>query len=176
MWNKALNTYLSMIQFIPECYKTQEISNKTVDTFLFVFHSAPDQYMTQEMSDKVVSKEPFMLKYDLDRFESQEMCDKVVESYLLPLIFLPNWFVASKMFEKLDNGVFFNDDRVFGDIDTDIVTSFSSDTGRNSINVNDINLDDDNFDDYDVTLDVTVLHLWLGIIEISNTRQVKKGR
>ena len=77
------------------------------------------------------------------------MCDKAVDSYLLALKFVPNWSVTNKMIDKLDNAIFFIDDIVFGDIDFDIVTSFRSDKGLNSISHNNINLDHDNFDDYD---------------------------
>ena len=77
------------------------------------------------------------------------MCNKAVESYLLALKFVPDWFIASKMIEKLDNAVFFNDGITFGDIDSDIVTYFNNKIGLNSINLNHFNLDDDNFDDCD---------------------------
>ena len=55
---------------------------------------------------------------------------------MLALKFIPDWFVASKMIEKLENAVFSNDDIVFGGIDSHIVTFFSSDIGFNSINLN----------------------------------------
>ena len=38
----------------------------------------PDCYETQEMREKAVSKEPFMLKYCLDKYKSQEMCKKML--------------------------------------------------------------------------------------------------
>ena len=31
MLDKAVNTYPSTIEFVPECYKTQEMSNKAVN-------------------------------------------------------------------------------------------------------------------------------------------------
>ena len=76
------------------------------------------------------------------------MRDKVVDLYLLALKFVPDWFVTSKMIEKVDNSGFCNDDLFFGDIDYD-VTLFSNDIGLISINHNNISLDDDNFEDYD---------------------------
>ena len=57
--------------------------------------------------------------------------------------------VTSKMIEKLDSAVFSNDDKIFGDLDSDFVTFFSNDTDFSSITLDDINLDDDNFDDCD---------------------------
>ena len=117
--------------------------------------------MTQETCDKVDSKEPFMLKYCLDKCKTQEIYDKAVDSYLLALKFAPDWFFTSKMIEKLDNAAFYNDDIVFGNIDSDIVTFFSSDIDLNSLNLNNINFDDDNFDDYDLeTINHVRLMAW----------------
>ena len=40
MCHKAVNTHPSTIQFVPECYKTQEISDKTVKcVFCIHFYS-----------------------------------------------------------------------------------------------------------------------------------------
>ena len=104
--------------------------------------------MTQEMCDKIVSKEPFKLKYRLDKFKTQEKCVKAIDSYLPPFKLISDLFVTNKMVEKLDNAVFFNNDIVFGEIDSDIATFYSTDIGLNSINFNNVNCDDDNFDDY----------------------------
>ena len=65
------------------------------------------------------------------------------------LKFVRDWFVANNMIEKLDNAVFSNDDIIFGDIDSNIVTFFSNNIGLNSKNLHNVNLDDDNFDDCD---------------------------
>ena len=54
MCKKAIGTYPSAIQFVP------------------------DQYKTQKMSDKVISKESFMLNYCLDRYNTQEMWNKII--------------------------------------------------------------------------------------------------
>ena len=47
MCNKAVGIYPIAIQFVSECYKTQEICNKVVDICPFVYGSVPDRYMTQ---------------------------------------------------------------------------------------------------------------------------------
>ena len=71
------------------------------------------------------------------------MCDKAVDFYLLALKGVPDCFVISEFIEKLDDAVFSNDDLVFGDINSDIVTFFSNDIGLNSLNLNsNINLND----------------------------------
>ena len=77
------------------------------------------------------------------------MYDKAVDSYLPALKFVPDWFVPSKIIEKLDHSVFSNDDIVFGDIDSDIVTFFSNDIGLNSISLSNTNLVEEKFDDGD---------------------------
>ena len=53
------------------------------------------------------------------------------------------------MLEKLNEAVFCNNDIVFADIDSDIVTFLSNDIDLNTIDLNNINIDDDNFDNYD---------------------------
>ena len=60
MCDKAVDTYPSAIQFVPECYNTQKICDKAVDTCTFVFN-----LVAQEMCGKVVYEESFMLKYFL---------------------------------------------------------------------------------------------------------------
>ena len=122
--------------------------DKALDTCGFVFDSVPDQYMTQEICDIVLFKKSFMLKYCY-RYNTPRMCNKAVECYLLALQLVPVWFVTSTMIEKTINTVFSNDDIVFGDIDSDIVTFFSIDIGLNCMNLNNVNIDDDNFGDYD---------------------------
>ena len=51
-----VSTYLSAIQFVPECKKSLEMCVKAVTTCFFVFDFVPYWYMTQKMFDKVASK------------------------------------------------------------------------------------------------------------------------
>ena len=100
------------------------------------------------------------------------MFDKAVDSYLLILKLIPDWFVTSKMIEKLDHALYSNVDIVFGDVDSDIVTFFSNDIVLNSINLkNNINLDEDNFDNCDPDI-LIMFDLWLAIINISNIKHL----
>ena len=62
------------------------------------------------MCDKAVSSDSFMLKYCINRCRTQKMCDKAVDDCLPTLKFLPDLFVTSKMFQKLDDISFANDD------------------------------------------------------------------
>ena len=46
MCDKAVGTYSSAIQFVPEGGESQETCDKAIDTCPFVFASVPDRYMT----------------------------------------------------------------------------------------------------------------------------------
>ena len=70
MCNRAVNTSISVILFVPECYKTLEMCGKTADTCPFVFNSVTDQYKAQEMYDKAFSEDLFLLEYFLNRFST----------------------------------------------------------------------------------------------------------
>ena len=74
MCTKAVHNYLQALNFVTECYKTQnrcdkavgtecfmiqEMRDKAVNSYFFLFDSIPDQYKTQEMCDRAVSDDPF---------------------------------------------------------------------------------------------------------------------
>ena len=61
-----------------------------VNTFLFVLDFVPDQYTTQELCHKVVSEYYFMLEYCHDKCKTQEMRDEAVNSGLLTLKLVPD--------------------------------------------------------------------------------------
>ena len=44
MCDKGVSTHSSTIQFIPECYKTQELCYKVISDDPFSIRYAPDQY------------------------------------------------------------------------------------------------------------------------------------
>ena len=106
----------------------------------FVFDSVPDQYKTQEMRDKVVFKEPSVLKYCIDNYKIQEMCYKAVGAFLTTVNFVSDWFATNKMLGKLDDVVFFEDDKVFLDEESDNVTFFSDDRDLVNTNLNNVSL------------------------------------
>ena len=70
----------------------------------------------------------------------------------------------NKIFQKLDV-VFFNDDKVFSDANSD-VTFFSDDMGLVNVNLNKVSLDE--VDSEMMILKLIVLHLWLGVININH--------
>ena len=72
------------------------------------------------------------------------MDDKAFDSYLL-VKFVPDWIFTSNMIEKLESTIFSDDYIVFFDLDSDFVTFFINDIGRNSISLDNFNLDDVKF-------------------------------
>ena len=100
MCNKAIGTYRSVMQFVPECSRLKKCVIKLLmfillNLILFLID------ISLQKCEIVVSKEPLMLKYCHDRYETQDMWDRVVDSYLLGLKFVPDWFVMSKMIKTL---------------------------------------------------------------------------
>ena len=89
IYNKDVNTCPSVIQFVSQCYKTQEMGDKAVDTCLFIFDFVLGQYKTQEM------------------------CNKTVDYFLPALKLGLAWFVKSKMIKKLHNAFLADDDVLF---------------------------------------------------------------
>ena len=65
------------------------------------------------MLDSVVSEVPFIIVYCLDKCKTQRMCDEAVDNCLAALKFIPDLFVASKMFENFDKALLANDDILF---------------------------------------------------------------
>ena len=72
------------------------------------------------------------------------MDDKAFDSYMLAN-FVPDWIITSNMIEKLESTIFSDDYIVFVDLDSDFVTFFINDIGRNSISPDNFNLDDGKF-------------------------------
>ena len=77
----------------------------------------PDRYKTQEISDRAVSEDPFLITYCLNKYITQKMCDEAVDDFLATLKLIPDWFVASKIVKKVftalyadENILYFNED------------------------------------------------------------------
>ena len=92
MCDKSVGTYPSIIKFVPEYYKTQE------------------------MCGRVVSEDPFLIVYCPDKCKTQRMCDKTVDDSLATLKLIPDCFIC-KMIKKLysalhaeENILSFNED------------------------------------------------------------------
>ena len=47
------------MKFVPECYKTQEMSYKSFNKCFLSFFHIPDRYKTQEMPNNYICEDPF---------------------------------------------------------------------------------------------------------------------
>ena len=95
MYEKIILNNSGMLQFIPNCCKTQKIYKKGVDYCPLDCYMTKETcnimhvsncYKTQQMCGK--TEEPFTLQYCLDRYKIQEVCDKSADSCLLLLKFV----------------------------------------------------------------------------------------
>ena len=56
MCNKAVDNYPHALEFVPDFYMIQEMSDKIVNTHSSTIKFVPECYKTQEMCDKVFNK------------------------------------------------------------------------------------------------------------------------
>ena len=102
-------------------------------------------------------KDPFKLVYCLDKYKTQKMCDEAVDDCLAALKIIPDWFVTSTIFNKLDNALHANDDTLFYDEDFDKVTFIANQRHILVVDIDKNNLDNDNnFDEDDLD---TITHV-----------------
>ena len=146
MCDKAVDSHLPTIQFVPECYKSQEMCYKAASRCFFVFDSISDQHKTQEICDRVCSLYAFSILYSPDKYKAQKMCDVAVDDCLAALKLIPDWFFTSNMIKKLFTALYTDSDLLFSDEDSGNVTLCRNEMGILSVNLNNIYLDN-NFDE-----------------------------
>ena len=56
MCNKAVENYPHALEFVPECFMTQEMCDKAVDTYPATIKYVPECHKTQEMCNKAVNR------------------------------------------------------------------------------------------------------------------------
>ena len=84
----------SVIRFVPDRYKTQQMCDKAIlensETLKFV----PDCFKNQEMCNKAVDNYLHMLEYVPECCKTQKMCDKTVDTYPSAIKFVPECFMT----------------------------------------------------------------------------------
>ena len=80
--------------------------DKAICNYAHASEFVPDCYKTQQMCERVVSTDRFMLIQCPNRYKTQKMRDKAVDNYLAALKFIPDWFVTRKRLEKLHYAFF----------------------------------------------------------------------
>ena len=94
------------------------------------------------MCDKAFSEEPFLLKICHDSYKTPEMRDKAVDDFPTTLKSVPDWFVTSKVIKNLHSALFADDNILFCDKDSGIVTFSSDEMSILSVDFNNNNLND----------------------------------
>ena len=170
MYNKAVENYTCALEFVPECYKAQNMCDKAVNTYPFTIKFVPEGFMTQkicdkhlieafmflilylisiktqEMCDTVVSEDPSLIVYCPDKYKTQRMYDEAVDDCLAVLKFVFDWFVAGEMITKLFTSLYVDEDILyFNEAFGDAVFNWNGMSILN-IDLNNINLDN-NFDE-----------------------------
>ena len=88
------------------------------------------------------------------------MFDEPVDDSLAALKLIPDWFVTSKMFKKLYNGLYADENILYSNKDSSYVTFCFDEIGVLSVNLSDINLDNNlDEDDPDIIILIRPL-LW----------------
>ena len=176
MCDEAVDTHPPTIKYVPECYKTQEMYYREAHRCFFVFQSILDQYKTQEICDIAVSLYPFSIEYCPDKNITKKICEAVNDSLAAyKLIF--DWFVTSKMIEKLCTALYTENGLLFFDEGSGDVTFRCDEMGILSVNLNNTNLDNNfNEDDLDTIIIIILLlsDFWLGISNLKNAKHLKK--
>ena len=66
MCNKAVENYLHALEFVPECYKTQNMCDKAVNTYPATIEFVPECYNIQKVCAKAFNKRLFVFDSILD--------------------------------------------------------------------------------------------------------------
>ena len=175
MCDKAVSTYPSIIEYVPNCYKTQEMCVKAVNKCFFGFDSIPDPYKTREMCDRVVSEDPFLIVYCPDKYKTERMCDGAVDDCLAALKFISDWIVTSKMTKKLFTALYADDNMLNFNEDSSNIIFSCNEMGILNIDLNNINLDDANYNEDDPE---TIMHVRLSTshIKFEKCKALKKKK
>ena len=141
MCNESINIHPSTIQFVPECYKTQEMCHKALKNIFRIWFY---ECNAQEMCEKVISENPVLIVYWPDKYKTQRTCDEAVDDCLAALRFIPDCFFTNKMLEKFDSALHTNDDILFYNDDFDKVKFIANQRNIFAVDFDKINLDNDN--------------------------------
>ena len=68
MSNETVDNYPHALEFVPDCFKTQ---NEDVNTYLSAILCAPEYYRTRNMSVKAANTRPFVFDSAPDLYKTQ---------------------------------------------------------------------------------------------------------
>ena len=100
------------------------------------------------MCDRLVSEVPFLIVDCPDKYKVQRMYEEAVDDSLAALKLIPDWFVTSKMTEKLFTALYADDNILYFNENSGNVLFSSNEMDILNIGNNNINLEN-NFDEDD---------------------------
>ena len=56
--------------------------DKAVDDYAVILQFVPDRYKSKEMCDKIISENSFGLKYCPDKYITKKICDEAADDFL----------------------------------------------------------------------------------------------
>ena len=98
--------------------------------------------------DRVVSEDLSLIVYCSDKYVTQRISDEAVDVSLAELKLIPDWFVTSKMLEKLYTALFTDENTLYFNESSAKVAFCYDEMGILCVSLNNINLDN-NFDEDD---------------------------
>ena len=124
------------------------------------------------MCERVVSEDSFLVVYCPDKYKTQRMCDEAVDGSLAALKLIPDWFVTSKIIEKLYIALYADKNVLYCDEDSRNAVFTCTEMGILNIDLQNINLDN-NFDEDDPD---TFIHIRLlaWYIKFEKRKELKK--
>ena len=183
MCDKAVDNYPHAFKFVPDCYMTQKSVIKLsiliilqynffliairikkcvikilINVFLHLLIFLIDIKLKKCVTELFL-KTLLCLYIALINIKLKKMCNEAVDNCLAALKFILDWFVTSKMLEKLDNASDANRNTLFYNEDFDKVTFIACEKHILAADLDKINLDNDNnFDEDDPD---TIIHVRL---------------
>ena len=108
MCNDAVRRELYAIDYVPDCFKTQEMYNGAVAHSLCTLRLISDHLKMEEMC--IVYREPNSFKHVLDHLKTLETCNEALAHNPYTLKFIPNHLKTQEMCDtvvRIDPAAFF---------------------------------------------------------------------
>ena len=100
MSNHAAKKLPNLLQYVPNQYMTQQMSDKAILENERTVNSVPDWYRNHGMCNKAVDNYHHVLDFTLECYKTQKVFDKDVNTYPLTIKFVPEWLITQEMCDK----------------------------------------------------------------------------
>ena len=91
MCDKAILENAGALNYVPDCYKNQEMCNKVVEKYPHAIEFVPECYKIQKMCNKAVDTYPSKIKFVPEYYETQKsVIEQFIDAFLYLILFLIN--------------------------------------------------------------------------------------